>query len=305
MVGIIVLNFNTPDATYQCIESIRKYTTCNYMIYLVDNNSDTYTKNYLIEKYKYTKNVKLIFSNENLGYARGNNLGVREAIKDGAHYLLIVNSDVVFDNDVATALKKCINTNIMIAGPRVRKADESNGQIMMHTYNFRYAVADRQPFAWFAKHWNICNAYIHAGYDPIIFDGMVSGCCFLANSDIANDGKLFDDNTFLYGEERILGLKLKKKGYKVEYCPEAKIHHLEGKTTGGSSPFSDYHRYASDYYCLVRYGNLTNIQKLIIRKLRLINFKLKSIINHDYLEQYKRLRIKFKEIDCGKYKIEP
>lgn len=303
MIGIIVLNYNTPDETHDCITSIRENTKSVYKIYLVDNKSSDECRNDLVTHYSNSDDVKLIFSERNLGYSGGNNLGTVEAIKDGADRLLIVNSDVIFNNDVATILASCIKNDVAIAGPQVRRSDETNGQLMMHTYSFKYAVADRQPFAWLASHFNINDAYINAGNKDLIFDGMVSGCCFIADAVITVGGKLFDDNTFLYSEERIMGLRLKKRNLKVEYCPEAKIHHLEGKSTGGSNPFADYHRYASDYYCLARYGDLTILQKRIIKCLRLFNFKIKSLKDKSYRDRYKQLKRKYKEIDHGNYKI--
>lgn len=303
MIGIIVLNYNTSEETQNCIASIRKNTKSDYKIYLVDNRSSDECRKKIFCSYHSSEDIKLIFSDRNLGYSGGNNLGTVEAIKDGADKLLIVNSDVVFNNDVATILASCIKNDVAIAGPQVRRSDETNGQLMMHTYSFKYAIADRQPFAWFASHLNINNAYINAGDKDLIFDGMVSGCCFIADAVITVGGKLFDDNTFLYSEERIMGLRLKKRRLKVEYCPEAKIHHLEGKSTGGSNPFSDYHRYASDYYCLVRYGNLTALQRIMLKYLRLFNFKIKSLKDNSYKDRYYQLIKKYNEIDHGNYKI--
>ena len=303
MIGIIVLNYNTSEETQNCIASIRKNTKSDYMIYLVDNRSSDECRKKIFCSYHNSGDVKLIFSDKNLGYSGGNNLGTVEAIKDGADKLLIVNSDVVFNNDVATILASCIKDDVAIAGPQVRRSDETNGQLMMHTYSFKYAIADRQPFAWLASHLNINNAYINAGDKDLIFDGMVSGCCFIADTVITVEGKLFDDNTFLYSEERIMGLKLKKRRLKVEYCPEAKIHHLEGKSTGGSNPFADYHRYASDYYCLVKYGNLTALQRITLKYLRLFNFKIKSLNDNAYKDKYYQLKKKYNEIDHGNYKI--
>lgn len=303
MIGIIILNYNTPRETDNCITSIRENTKSVYRIYLVDNKSSDECRNDLVDRYSKSDDVKLILSDSNLGYSGGNNLGTVEAIKDGAERLLIVNSDVVFNNDVATILESCIKKDVAIAGPQVRRSDETNGQLMMHTYSFKYAVADRQPFAWLASHLGIRNAYISAGDKDLIFDGMVSGCCFMADSAITEEGKLFDDNTFLYSEERIMGLRLKKRHLKVEYCPEAKIHHLEGKSTGGGNPFADYHRYASDYYCLVKYGNLNTLQKGIIKSLRLFNFKIKSLKDKSYRDRYNQLKRKYREIDHGDYKI--
>ena len=212
----------------------------------------------------------------------------------------------MFDNDVPHILKKAFCENIAIVGPRVIRTDGSDGQQLIHTYNFKYALIDRQPFHTITKTFNIPNLHIKPKDTNMIFFGMVIGACFMIKSDIIREkmrGKLFDDNVFLYSEERILSIRLSKMNLKVMYCPSAVIHHLEGKSTGGSNPFADYHRYASDYYCVVKYAGVNNVQKAILRYMRLLNFKLKAVNNKEYKKRYKMLKTKFDEIDKGYYQI--
>lgn len=306
MIGIIILNYNTPKETIKCIDSIKEKSDEKYHIYIVDNASTDGSSDKFKKLYSNNTNISIIISSTNLGYSGGNNLGICQALKDKVDYILIVNSDVVFDNDVPHILKEALCKNVSIVGPRVIKTDGSDGQQLIHTYNFKYAVIDRQPFHSITKALKIPNLHIKPKDTNMIFYGMVIGACFLIKSDIIRDkmgGKLFDDNVFLYSEERILSIRLSKMNLEVMYCPSAVIHHMEGKSTGGSNPFADYHRYASDYYCIVKYGNLNNIQKEIIRFMRLFNFNLKALTNKEYKERYKMLKIKFSEIDKGYYKI--
>lgn len=303
MVGIIILNYNTYEDTVNCINSIKKTTTDPYKIYLIDNASTADCTNKISEKYINDKNVQLILSQTNLGYSGGNNLGILAAKKDGVEYYLIVNSDVTFDNNVVRILKDKIKNDIKVAAPQIIKTDETNGQWLIHTYDFKFGVMDRMPFHLIAKKFNICNIHIQAGKDEMIFQGMSSGACFMTTAEVFTNGVLFDDNVFLYSEERILSIVMKERAYKSIYAPEAVVHHFEGKSTGRVNAFADYHRYASDYYCLVRYGNLNWIQRKVIRFLRLINFKIKSIINKEYIEKYRKLKEKYDQIEEGNYKI--
>ena len=173
------------------------------------------------------------------------------------------------------------------------------------TYSYVYALVDRMPFFWFSKKFGWFNSHIVPTQDNLVYEGMVSGCCFIVRKDILNsDHTLFDDNVFLYSEERILGIKIRELGYLVKYCPKTFIFHIEGNSTSKiSSAFADYHRYISDYYTVVRYCTTNGFQRLLFKVLRLANFKGKVLKNSDYKERYRLLKRKMKEIDNHDYKI--
>ena len=136
------------------------------------------------------------------------------------------------------------------------------------------------------------------------FYGMVSGCCFLIDAEVFRKIKYFDENVFLYSEERILSIKLRQIKKKVCYNPAAVVIHKEGQSTKkAGNAFADYHRYTSDYYTVSRYCKTNKWQIYLLRKLRELNFYLKSIHDKSYLPYYKKLKVKFDEIDHHKYKI--
>ena len=95
MLGIIVLNFNNPNETINCINSIHISSLIKYKIYIVDNSEDLNSFSQLNRMYKSNSNIKIIKS-ENNGYSAGNNLGIKMAIKEFCDLLLIVNPDVEF-----------------------------------------------------------------------------------------------------------------------------------------------------------------------------------------------------------------
>ena len=298
-VGIVILNYNTYDDTKKCIESIKSMTETEYTIYLVDNASKEECRKKLSEKYKDDDNVKMLFSDHNLGYSGGNNIGVQRAIVEDAEYILIVNSDVVFCNDVVKYLMEGLNEEIVLSGPCINCLDGSDGQQLMRVYNFSAALFDRQPFYSLSKYFSCFNYRIK----PLNKEMVVSGCCFMASAKVFKNLGLFDDNVFLYSEERILGNKLYNYGYKVMYNPRAKIIHAEGKSTGRANAFADYHRYASDYYCISQYICPRKFEKILLKYIRLLNFKIKSFKSDEYKKRYVMLKNKYKEIDKGNYKI--
>ena len=82
MFAIIIINYNSYEKTIDCINSIRETANVPYKIYLIDNASTNESATVLEKEYKDAADVRLILSDENLGYARGNNLCIKEAVKE-------------------------------------------------------------------------------------------------------------------------------------------------------------------------------------------------------------------------------
>ena len=79
----LILHYLTYDETIKCVDSIKSYNKNNdYEIVIVDNGSNNRTGERLLNDYKKEKNVHIIISKENLGFARGNNLGFKYIISE-------------------------------------------------------------------------------------------------------------------------------------------------------------------------------------------------------------------------------
>lgn len=302
--GIIIVNYNTFSELTACIDSIEKNVACEYKIYIVDNGSEVSIKDSIFDAFTSDSNVNILSLDDNFGYSGGNNAGIVQAQKDGCKYIAIVNSDICFKNDVITILKKDLKGNIGIAGPYVENLDGENGQHLLRTYTYLSALTDRHPFFIIKKAFKIGFIEPQSIHGATVFEGMVSGCCFLTTAGLLQDVENFDDNVFLYSEERILSLKFKDKGIKCIYDPDAKVLHKEGKSTvKKGSAFADYHRYISDYYTVKKYLKPNVIQMLLYKNLRKLVFKIKADKNPSYKPYYLKLKNKMSEIDSGNYKI--
>ena len=100
-VSIIILNYNTFQLTCNCIESIFQFTKdVEFEIILVDNNSTECDAKLFSARYP---NIQLIKSNENGGFAKGNNLGIQQVKSE---YILLLNSDTYLVED---AISKCFH----------------------------------------------------------------------------------------------------------------------------------------------------------------------------------------------------
>ena len=108
-VSIVILNWNRPKDTLDCLRSIRKCRIPNAkcQIIVVDNNSIdnsvTRIKKQLVKiKNEDSISSEIIENTENLGFAEGNNVGIRHALNHGADYILLLNNDTVVDKNLIT-----------------------------------------------------------------------------------------------------------------------------------------------------------------------------------------------------------
>ena len=100
-VSIIIINYNTFSLTCKCIESLYKYNNgFSYEIILVDNASSECDAKIFSEKFP---NINLVISEKNLGFAGGNNLGIKHAT---GNFILLLNSDTEL---IENSIFSCIN----------------------------------------------------------------------------------------------------------------------------------------------------------------------------------------------------
>lgn len=303
MTGIIIVNYNSYEELINCINSIINYEKSEIRIYIVENGSNEGVKK-KIHNTQFSDKVEVIDCKDNLGYSGGNNIGIKKAIADGAKNVAIVNSDILFENDVISIMQKEINDEVKVVGPFVSNGVGKEAQQLIKTYSYFNAFFDRQPFVYINKKLRLSYYNAKDYSDKHTFFGMVSGCCFLIDSKAFQNMGFFDENVFLYSEERILSIKLKKKGYLTCYQPNARVIHLEGQTTQKEgNPFADYHRYASDYYTVKKYCTDCKIKLFVLKKMRLAAFWVKKQRNPSYKPYYIRLKKKMYEIEQDNYKI--
>ena len=113
-VTVIILNWNGKEDTLECLASVKKIDYSNFEIVLVDNGSVDDSVEAVSEHYP---DVTLLQTGDNLGYAGGNNVGIRYALDNKAEYVLLLNNDTVVDvqliNAFIVASKAIVNRAIM------------------------------------------------------------------------------------------------------------------------------------------------------------------------------------------------
>ena len=236
MIGIIILNYNTWETTIECVTSIQETNVIKNRIYIVDNNSLNNSYESLCNAYSQHNDVEIIKSTENGGFAKGNNIGIREAMKAGCDYIVVVNNDVIFKknsiNEMLLALKN--NENAVIVGPKIISPE---GITQKSITNQKQSVLEYIGI----------NSLISSKDNKNNFDSLeinnvekvysVSGCCLMINAPKFIEMWAFDENTFLYNEENIYSYQANSNKLDILYIPTAVVIHNHGTTTGKMNLF--------------------------------------------------------------------
>lgn len=233
-VSFIIINYNTFDLTMQCIYSIlEKIREVSYEIILVDNASP---ENRADEFKRQFPQIILIKSDTNLGFAKGNNLGIAAA---QGNYILLLNSDTVLKNDVPKILLEFLKShpNVAAVSARLEYPDGTTQHNCQRFPSVRFKLFEllrlqkifRQAggkilFGSFFKH------------DQVAFPDWIWGTCFMFHNAILNKlpEKKLADTFFMYGEDIQWCMEFRKIGYRVGFEPTARLIHYLGKSGGTS-----------------------------------------------------------------------
>ena len=249
-VSVVILNWNKPDLTLDCLNSLSKIRTKGFELetIVVDNASsdDSVKKLKKTSHKKLRKNYKLIVNEKNIGYAEGNNAGISEAVKGGADYVLILNNDTEVKKDLIAQLLM-VAKDKPLAGMIAPKIYFAKG------YEFhkeRYKKSELGKVIWAAGgeiDWN--NIYgtnrgvdeVDEGqYDKVESIDFASGACVLLKSEALRDTGYFDKRYYMYLEDLELSVRMKKHGWSVVYAPKAIMWHKVAQSSGIGSDLNDY-----------------------------------------------------------------
>lgn len=259
--AIVILNYLNYSDTIECLESLKNDNYPNKEIVVVDNNS-TNESVYKLEEYcKKNVNVHFIESEENLGFAKGNNLGIVYARKNlNCNFVLLVNNDTVFkDSDMITELMNSYERNVGVIGPRIISADKFE-QNPIGTVVTKEKVANhKKQILSFSNKCRQSDLYIKLKRIKLLCKLMsklfnknkecindqeiiikpttcsekmvLHGACMLLTKDYFEYYPYLFPNTFLYYEENILTLLTDKVGLKKKYIANAFIYHKEDQSS--------------------------------------------------------------------------
>lgn len=231
--AIIILNYNDSDTVIEYIHRIKDYKSFDRIV-IVDNCSPdgSYEK---LKEYQSDK-IHVIKTDGNKGYAYGNNFGVHylEEKKEYYDYITISNPDISVDDETVRKTIEFLSTHkdVAVATPTMYMSDGNMSPLA--GWKERKLDSDIRDSSMILT--RMKNRPHVECYDKSYFRGeysyvdCVPGSFFIIKYDVFADVQYFDENTFLFFEEDILGKKLKNKGYKVVVLNKLQFIHFESIT---------------------------------------------------------------------------
>jgi len=204
-VSVIIVNYNGKHFLKDCLDSLMEQSFKDFETIIVDNGSTDGSGEYIKEIYSW---VRLVEIQENLGFAGGNNEGVRVA---EGELIVLLNNDTILEQDWLMGLVNAVEPNdVAIASSLIltdgipAKYYEKNGSLNLFGHNI---------MSIFNKSENI----FYCGGASLIYKKKIL--------DIP-----FDEDYFAYSEDVYLGMRARFMGYRIRHTNESKLRHIGGGT---------------------------------------------------------------------------
>jgi len=268
----IVLNYNNYIDTKQCIESLEQSLYPIEKIILIDNGSKNGSIERLQNDYLQNNKVYIIRNEDNLGFARGVNVGIQFALDLGAELFFLLNNDAIIDKECIKNLCAAIaeDERIGIAGPRI------------FYYNDPEKIWQGGGYFSFIKAGIINpekNKLISHCSGKIREVTFLTGCAMLVRREVFERIGLFDEDFFFYGEDVDFCLRARRAGFKLMYVPAAKVwHKIENIAKNRTLPFHLYHLARSHLFVIRKnFGTLYSCYALIVHLLLYTPYRMWQI----------------------------
>ena len=281
-ISIITINYNGLNDTCALIESIPFNDKMEVIV--VDNASTNDEVSMINQRFP---NVKTIKSNKNIGFAGGNNLGIKAA---KGKYLFIINNDTIFKEFNVQALIDRLESSktIGIVCPKIRFAWPNN-PIQFAGYTPLSRITVRNQAIGFGEE-------DHGQHEIAHPTPYAHGAAMLIKRETIKKVGLMPECYFLYYEELDWSMMFTRAGYEIWYEPASTIYHKESQSTGQNSPLRTYYitrnrlllvkrnwsgltKYLSYIYLIAIVGTRDFFKYALLGKVRLANAILKGIFN--------------------------
>jgi GT2 family glycosyltransferase len=223
--SIIIVSWNVRDLLRRCLMSL---VNTNAEIIVVDSASVDGSADMVRAEFPH---VQLIASTENLGYSKGNNVGLKAA---QGRYLFVLNPDTEVATDAVPQMVTYMDAHpdVGVLGPQLRLAD---GSIQSSRRRFPTLATGFFESTWFqslAPRSVLARYYVQEIPDTQIaeVDWLVGAALLVRREAYARVGG-FDENFFMYSEELDWCRRIKAAGWRVVYWPQAVVTHYEGRSS--------------------------------------------------------------------------
>ena len=269
-IGFVFVNFNNSSLTREAIKSIEKSSSsANHCVVVVDNKSNPGDIESLRSIEQEYKRITVIYNQENVGYFRGLNVGIKHLRKNGLVLDCIVagNNDLVFPpnffNKVAGSLDRMhryavispdlVTLDGVHQNPLVRNKISAFRKIVWNVYYYNYHMA--LIIRWIARVTRALSQrkdYKSHKKGGVIYSGY--GACYILTPVFFQYYEELLAPTFLMGEEFFLSTQLAGKGLEIFYDPSIVVQHHDHATTDKVPSRKLWEMYRKSHYVQKKYG---------------------------------------------------
>lgn len=260
-VSIITVNYNQMDVTIDLLRSIDPYELSGLEVIVVDNGSKVDETTRLSSKFP---NVKVIRSETNLGFAGGNNLGIKAA---KGEYLFLVNNDTVLPKNTVSQLKEVLQQreDVAITCPLIYYYD--NPDVIQYAgFTAINPITGRNSAINYKHKMTVSNKIVETEY--------AHGAAMMIKRSVVEKLGMMAENYFLYYEELDWVHHIKQNGFKVVVDHRSYIFHKESISTKKASPLKTYFQTRNRILFMRR--NFSGLQRVLFY----LFFTLASVPKH-------------------------
>lgn len=224
-IAIMLVNWNRREDTLECLESLERVSFPRDClgIFVGDNASEDGSQEAIRSQLarmraREWQDLVLVEFEKNLGFARANNR-LLEVVPDHYDYVYCSNNDVVFVEDILTILAGFMEKDPTIgtAGPKV--LSHSQPDRLAHGAGYVYPL--------------LCGTR-SVDAKKLVDCDFLTGCGLLVRRQVLRElGRFFDEDFFAYWEDTDFCARVRRRGYRVVYCPQARVLHKVGAASGG------------------------------------------------------------------------
>ena len=219
--AIIIVEFNTPDDTIKCLETLEAQLGERCKLFIYDNSAEESTQ--LKERLEASPvPYEYHFNNGNVGFAKGCNLGLARAKEDGFDYAMLLNSDTLMVDDSPLLAFDLFEQlpDVGVLG-LVNYFSSRPTEIWQAGKTLRKSNLGFHPVAMDAE-------------GPVTYCDYVPGSSFIIRLSLLDSVGLLDENYFAYYEEIDFCFRAKDQGYRVAYINDSKILHHVGHSSNSA-----------------------------------------------------------------------
>jgi GT2 family glycosyltransferase len=232
-IAIIVLSWNGKNDTLECLRSLKDIEYPNYNILVVDNGSKDGTPNAVKLAFP---DVEVLETGENLGFAKGNNVGIQWALDQGAEAILLLNNDTIVDPSFLSTMVESLYSepDIGATNPLIYYYNPPNV-----IWSAGGTIDSRTGIA-YQRHINEPDTGQITADEDIDYG---IGAALLIRREAIEKVGLLDPDFFLYYEETDWCSRARAAGYRIVLTPKSKIWHKVSRAMEGRSSMQLY------YFC--------------------------------------------------------